>query len=148
MKYLLLILLLFSAPTLAEVRINTLNLSYHFDRESPFNKSHKGLGIEVETWDNLYLGLTHFENSFYQKSRMLTIIGEYQIGDSELYWGPMFAYSDGYSCKPISEEDPQGAVKCSGNDYQMLAGITTKWKAIRLHITPILMAVGLVFEIK
>ena len=131
---LLLLLLVASTAALADVRIVTLNKSLHFAESKliPHNETHHGIGLEVAVREGLYLGVMQFENSFYQRSNMLSLTAEYD-GWGGSKWGPMAAVADGYGKR--------------GDKYLMIAGVSVRYKWLRITITPVLIAAGLVFEI-
>ena len=139
----MLLLLAASTTASADFRITTLTKSWHFS-DKPYNENHHGFGIEARISGNkdhgLYLGITKLENSFYQRSTMVSLIGEYRIKQSDFYWGPFFAVADGYAIR-------RGG-RVIGNDYAYLGGVVTRYKYFRLTVTPVLIAAGLVWEIK
>jgi len=153
MKYILAILLFVSTTAIGDWRLNTLNLSYHYDRDTPHNEKHHGWGLEYEIDDGLWLGLTHLKNSFSQNSRLISLTSEHQAGDSDFYWGPVFAIADGYKIHvPGWEQDSTGkrrwGMATKGNEYRAIGGISLRYSALRITITPVVATVGLVFNLK
>lgn len=93
------VLLIIAFPTTAEdtkLRLETINLSYHFDRSKDYNERHDGLLIGVDNW-----AAGRYLNSF---DRWSTII---VYGDTATWcklpfreygdWGWMIAAADNYS---------------------------------------------------
>jgi len=129
---LVLLLLVASTAAFSEVRIVTLNRSIHFSESKPIphNENHHGIGVEIPVREGLYLGLIQFENSFYQRSNMISLTAEYPY--KSIVWGPMAAVADGYGS--------------DGKDHQIIAGVSVRYKFIRVTFTPVLIAAGLVFS--
>jgi len=126
----LIALLVASTTALGEIRIVTLSKSLHFS-DKPYNETHKGIGLEIETNKGLYLGLMQYENSFYQRSNMVSLTSEHPYRG--IHWGAMAAVADGYG-------DDQ-------DKLQMIAGVSVRYKWLRVTFTPVLIAAGLVFDL-
>ena len=100
-QYLLGILLLATLIGCAstKTRLVTLNQSYHYDRDKPFNESHNGLGLDWQFDEFWTMGYINLKNSQYccgrKRSNMITATREWNpIGN--LYMGLQWAASDGY----------------------------------------------------
>lgn len=98
MKYLF-ALLITSTLSFADIAIEPLALSYHYDRDKDYNENHKYIGL-VYRYDMYEVGIGTMENSHYKRSNsvyvgMRPII--YTEGDLDIGMFVDVGYRTGYS---------------------------------------------------
>ena len=82
-------------------RLVTLNHSYHYDRETPYNERHDGLGVDglFDEENNGRMGYLEFKNSQYccgrKKSNMIFATREWNPAE-DIYVGLSWFAGDGY----------------------------------------------------
>ena len=121
------IILASNSTQAGEYRITTLNTSKHYSDDEEYNENHRGLGIEYEVKEDLWLGVTSFTNSFDKPSILLSFNKEYLIAPG-FYFGIIGGAATGY--------DP----------YVALTGVTIRYKVVRVFILPTVTAVGFVWQ--
>ncbi len=142
-QYLLGILLLATLIGCAstKTRLITLNQSYHYDRETPFNERHDGVGLDWEFDKFWRMGYINFKNSQYccgrDRSNMIFATREWNPGGDNLYMGISWFAADGYG------RDQE--------DIFWLGGITFRYEfspslSIYSIVTPVVAVDGLMLQ--
>jgi len=133
-------------------RLVTLNQSYHYDRESRYNESHNGIGVDYlfDKENNWRAGYIHFKNSQFcrgpasstcwtddrRRSHMLTVSKEWNP-KGKLFIGLQWAVADAYGKE--------------SNKILAIGGVTFRWEfhpsfSIYSIVTPVLAADGFILQ--
>ena len=107
-----------------DYRISTLNNSWHFD-DRDYNEQHDGLGLEYQFTPGYWVGALMYNNSYNDQSVLLAVNREYEFNGAHIGW--LAGAASGY------------------DGYQVGAGITIRYKYIRLIVMPSVAAIGFVF---
>ena len=130
MKYLFALLIALTLTSVQaadnEIKLTTLNQSWHFSRENQ-NENHKGVGLEYH-FEDKHLGLITFTNS-HNDSSVVAYIGEEYFEIHDIHLGLIAGAATGY------------------DDLQEVAGVTARYKYFRFIVTPVLLAAGFVFPL-
>ena len=124
---LLLIALLWSNAEALDLRLVSMPTSQHFFHASSQNQNHHGLGFEVKMDDgNWWYGGMNFINSQDDPARLFTMSKEKDNG-----WGVVYGFATGYESVAILP----------------VAGISYRWKFLRIVVTPVVAVTNIVIPL-
>jgi hypothetical protein len=104
-KTIMLVLALIPAAVNAEnLRVTINGISYHDDREFPYNETNEGFALGYGS-DSLYGECGSYTNSFYLHSKYCSVGGAKEIVTG-LKVGLFYGYFTGYEQKPIPVAAP------------------------------------------
>ena len=100
------------------LRLVTLSTSFHYANQDKYNQTHKGFGFEYKILDTYWISALQYENSFNDTSNLYTIAHE---KSSEGGMGIVAGIATGYRSMNLMP----------------YAGVSYRWKFLRLVFTPV-----------